>query len=448
MKPTGSPPSEPRNAMGFNLLPATTRAVAHAALAQRFRALGFDDPAREAALVLRAAGLEPTDLIAEPDAPLGAAAADAQRYGARRAAGEPLSRIVGRREFWGLTFALAPEALDPRPETETIVEAALVAFAARRGEALRIVDFGVGSGALLAALLSEFPAAHGVGVDLSPGAAAQARVNLGSLGLAARAEIRVGDWAEGVAGAFDLIVANPPYVPSGDIAGLPREVRDHDPRLALDGGADGLDAYRALTPAIARLLAPTGRFFVEVGAGQADAAKAVAAAAGLVDLATHRDLAGIERVVSGGRAGVVSATLASPPSALHIRRCHANRAKRRMSTVETVQDQPHGELTVRLVAMPSDTNANGDIFGGWVLSQMDLACGIAASERAKGRVATVAVDAMTFIRPVKVGDVLCVYTSLDRVGRTSMKLHVEAWARRFNTHERENGRPRPVPPER
>ena len=133
-----------------------------------------------------------------------------------------------------------------------------------------------------------------------------------------------------------------------------------------------------------------------------------------------------------------------------------------MSPVETAQDQPHGELTVRVVAMPSDTNANGDIFGGWVLSQMDLACGIAASERARGRVATVAVEAMTFIRPVKVGDVLCVYTSVDRVGRTSMRIHIEAWARRFHSRVREkvtdahftfvaideSGRPRTVPPER
>ena len=281
--------------------PTTSRAAALAILAKAFAGV-VEAPAREAALVLRAAGLKPTDLIVEPDAPLGAAAADAQRYAARRLSGEPLSRIVGRREFWGLTFALSPEALDPRPESETIVEAALAAFAARRGEALRIVDFGVGSGALLAALLSEFPAARGVGVDLSPGAAAQARANLGSLGLVAQVEIRVADWAEGLEGAFDLIVANPPYIPSGDIAGLAREVRDHDPRLARDGGADGLDAYRALTPQIARLLAPDGRFFVEVGAGQADAVKALATAAGLFDLATHRDLAGIERVVSGGRA--------------------------------------------------------------------------------------------------------------------------------------------------
>ena len=128
---------------------------------------------------------------------------------------------------------------------------------------------------------------------------------------------------------------------------------------------------------------------------------------------------------------------------------------------EVSPEQPHGELTVRLVAMPADTNANGDIFGGWVLSQMDQAGGIAAVERAQGRVVTIAVEAMTFIRPVKVGDVLCVYTSVDKVGRTSMKLHIEAWAQRFRTHVREKvtvatftfvaiddeGRPRPVPPE-
>jgi acyl-CoA thioesterase YciA len=131
-----------------------------------------------------------------------------------------------------------------------------------------------------------------------------------------------------------------------------------------------------------------------------------------------------------------------------------------LSAEDASLEQPHGELTVRLIAMPADTNANGDIFGGWVLSQMDQAGGIAAVERAHGRVATIAVEAMTFIRPVKVGDVLCVYTSVDRVGRTSMKLHIEAWARRFSSHVREkvtdayftfvaideNGRPRPVPP--
>jgi len=289
----------PRTVGLTSIGPSTSRAAALAALTKALDSV--DDPQREAALVLRAAGVAAKDLIGDPDAQLGAAAVRAEAYAARRAAGEPLSRIVGRREFWGLAFVLSPETLDPRPETETIVEAALAAFAARRGEALRIVDFGVGSGALLAALLSEFPAAHGIGVDLSPGAAAQARANLVSLGLAARIEIRLADWAAGLEGAFDLIVANPPYIASGDIAGLAREVKDYDPRLALDGGADGLDAYRALAPQIARLLAPAGRFFVEVGAGQAADVMSIARAAGLVDLATHRDLPGIERVVSGGR---------------------------------------------------------------------------------------------------------------------------------------------------
>jgi release factor glutamine methyltransferase len=287
----------------LDLRPTTTRAAARAALGVRFSALDCEDPQREATLLLTSVcEIRMAELVADPDAPLGHAFARLAAAAKRRFAGEPLSRILGRREFWSLEFAISPDVLDPRSDTETIVEAALAAFAARRGEALRIVDFGVGSGALLAALLSEFPAARGVGVDLSPGAAAQARANLESLGLVARVEIRVADWAHGLGGEFDLIVANPPYIPSGDIAGLAREVRDHDPRLALDGGADGIDAYRALAPEIARLLAPAGRFFVEVGVGQADAVKALATAAGLVDLATHRDLAGIERVVSGGRA--------------------------------------------------------------------------------------------------------------------------------------------------
>jgi release factor glutamine methyltransferase len=303
MRSTVACPIQPDKTGGLTLPPNTSRMAARATIAARLRACGHDDPEREAALLLTSVcRLRMVDLVAAPEAPVGEAAARLAIAAERRLSGEPLSRIVGEREFWSLRFALSPETLDPRPETETIVEAALAAFATRRGEALRIVDFGAGSGVLLAALLSEFSAARGVGVDLSPGAAAQARANLESLGLAARAEIRVADWAEGLDGAFDLVVANPPYIPSGDIAGLAREVRDHDPRLALDGGADGLDAYRALAPEIGRLLAPKGRFFVEVGAGQADAVKALAAAAGLVELATRRDLSGVERVVSGARA--------------------------------------------------------------------------------------------------------------------------------------------------
>lgn len=283
-----------------SLLPTTTRASARATLASRLRALGFENPKREATLLLVsvcAAGA--VDLVAAPDAPLGPAAVELDERLARRLAGEPLSRILGRREFWGLSLAISPDALDPRPETETIVEAALVEFAARRREPLALLDLGVGSGALLCALLSEFPAARGIGVDVSEGAANVARANVEALGLTNRAEIRLGDWGAGVDGPFDLIVANPPYVRSGDIADLPREVRDHDPLLALDGGEDGLDAYRALLPQIARLLAPEGRFFLEVGAGQAEAVEQIAAAAGLAELATFDDLAGVARVVGG-----------------------------------------------------------------------------------------------------------------------------------------------------
>ena len=258
---------------------------------------GVADAPREAALILRAAaGLEAKDLIVDPDAPLGPAAGLAERHAARRAAGEPLSRILGRREFWGLSFALSPDALDPRPETETIVEAALAAMSARRAESLRFVDFGVGSGALIAALLSEFPAALGVGVDLSPGAAAQARDNLAALGFADRAEIRVGDWGDGLEGAFDLIVANPPYVASGDIAGLAREVREHDPRLALDGGPDGYDAYRAIVPAITRHLQPEGAAVLELGAGQANYVTDLARKAGF-KTSLRLDLAEIPRAI-------------------------------------------------------------------------------------------------------------------------------------------------------
>ncbi|MGO4869906.1 MAG: peptide chain release factor N(5)-glutamine methyltransferase [Roseiarcus sp.] len=290
----------PRSARLTTLDARTTRAEALEALTGAMREVA-DEPGREARLLLAAAGaLKASDLIGAPEAPLGVSAARVSEFASRRLAGEPLSRIVGRREFWSLSLAISPEALDPRPETETIVEAALARFAERRGEPLAILDLGVGSGALLCALLSEFPVARGLGVDLSQGAARIARANVEALGLASRAEIRVGDWGAGLEGPFDLIVSNPPYIPSDEIAGLAREVRDHDPRLALDGGADGLEAYRALLPQIAGLLAPAhGWFFLEVGAGQAEAVETIAAAAGLAGLAILPDLAGVARVVAG-----------------------------------------------------------------------------------------------------------------------------------------------------
>jgi release factor glutamine methyltransferase len=278
---------------------ATTRAEALKTLARAMRGVA-KEPAREARVLLAAAGaLKASDLIGAPEAPLGAAARQVSAFAARRAAGEPLSRILGRREFWSLSLAISPDALDPRPETETIVEAALIEFSVRRREPVALLDLGVGSGALLCALLSELPAARGIGVDVSESAAAVARANVEALGLTNRAEIRLGDWGAGLDGPFDLIVANPPYVRSGDIADLPREVRDHDPLLALDGGEDGLDAYRALLPQIARLLALEGWFFVEVGAGQARAVEQIAARAGLADLVIVPDLAGVARVIGG-----------------------------------------------------------------------------------------------------------------------------------------------------
>jgi release factor glutamine methyltransferase len=277
----------------------TTRAEALKHLAEEFRRAGLDDPVREARLALcAAASLAPAALIAAPEAPLGAAAARLEDFAMRRVSGEPLSKIAGRREFWGLALTISREVLDPRPETETIVEAACALFADRRLDQLRVLDLGVGSGALLCALLHEFSNARGLGVDVSAAAAEIARCNVAACGFAGRAEIRVGSWADGVAGPFDLIVSNPPYIPTADIEGLSTEVRDFDPPLALDGGIDGLAAYRIILPAAARLIAPDGWLLVEAGLAQAGDVLAIAAKAGFLERSTHRDLAGVERVVA------------------------------------------------------------------------------------------------------------------------------------------------------
>jgi release factor glutamine methyltransferase len=279
--------------------PSTTSAAALARLADLLGRSGIEDPRREARLTLGAAcGFSPARMVAEPEAPLGAAAANLANFVARRAAGEPLSRIVGNREFWGLKLAISPDVLDPRPETETLVETAIALFRDRRLDALSILDLGVGSGALLCALLTEFANARGIGVDISAPAAEAARRNIDACGLMRRAEIRVADWTMDLVGPFNLIVANPPYVRSADIAGLPREVRSFDPLLALDGGPDGLDAYRAIVPASAPLLAAGGRLLVEIGIGQAADVLAIATSAGFVEYTLHRDIAGVERVLA------------------------------------------------------------------------------------------------------------------------------------------------------
>ena len=286
----------------MTLRAADARNAAVAQVAARLAAAGVADSGREAILLVRrAADVSAAAYIADPAAPLGAAAARVERFAQRRERREPLSRIEGRREFWGLDFAVTPDVLDPRPDTETLVEAALAGLGARKGEALRVLDFGTGSGAILAALLSEWPQASGLGIDASEAAAAVAQRNLSGFG--ARARVRVGGWGAGVEGAFDVIVSNPPYIRSGDIVGLDEEVRAHDPALALDGGADGLDAYRALAPDIARLLAPQGRFFVEIGRRQGDEVVAILAGAGLAVVERRRDLGGIERALGGLREG-------------------------------------------------------------------------------------------------------------------------------------------------
>ncbi len=278
-----------------------------AALGRRMAAAlaadGVPTPGLDARLLLAAAlGCEPGELLARGDeavAPEALAAATGML--ARRRAGEPVSRILGRREFWSLDFHLSAETLVPRPDTETVVEAALAACP-ERGATLRILDLGIGSGALLAALLSERPAAFGIGVDRAEGAARTARDNLRRAGLGGRSAVIVGDWAGSLSGVFDLVVSNPPYIPRADLDGLDPEVRDHDPRLALDGGVDGLDAYRALAAALPGLLAPGGVAVLELGIGQAAAVAGLLAAAGLPPEGSPRcDLGGIPRALVARR---------------------------------------------------------------------------------------------------------------------------------------------------
>jgi release factor glutamine methyltransferase len=214
---------------------------------------------------------------------------------ARRRAGEPVDRIVGYREFWGLRLALGPATLAPRPDTETLVEAALAAFAGRPPPR-RVLDLGVGTGALLLALLHEWPLATGLGIDLSPEAIAVARANAVANGLDERATFQAGNWGVGVDEQFDLVVSNPPYIPTDVVPGLSREVRLHDPVLALDGGPDGLTAYRAIIGQAAALLNADGFLILELGHGQEEAVAALAVAAGLRPMgAARRDLGGVPR---------------------------------------------------------------------------------------------------------------------------------------------------------
>jgi release factor glutamine methyltransferase len=223
-------------------------------------------------------------------------------FARRRLAGEPVARIVGLKEFWGLPLELSAATLVPRPDTETVVEFALEMLRAdgATNRPLRIADLGTGSGAILLALLSELPKAHGFGTDISKDALQTAAGNAARLGLADRTTFIACDYASELSGPFDLIVSNPPYIRSADIEDLSRDVREHDPRAALDGGPDGLDAYRALIPQAASLLAPGAVLVVEAGRGQSGEIEALMTASRLTTAYPPRaDLAGIERAVAG-----------------------------------------------------------------------------------------------------------------------------------------------------
>lgn len=268
-------------------------AAAEFQAAARLKAAGIEAPEREVRLLLAHALGRPADCLTgrHEAVPAGFAA-----LVERRANREPLAFILGRREFWSLTLAVSPATLIPRPESETLVEAALAAFPERR-EVRRILDLGTGTGALLLALLSEFPEAFGVGIDRVPAATVLAAGNARALGLDGRAAFLTGDWAGAISGRFELIVANPPYIERGAIGGLMPEVALHEPPSALDGGADGCQAYREIFPGLPRLLAKCGAAIIEIGVGAGPAVSGLARAAGLAVAEERADLSGIPRVL-------------------------------------------------------------------------------------------------------------------------------------------------------
>jgi release factor glutamine methyltransferase len=284
---------------------ALTIAAARRAWAAKFRDCGIESPDLDARILIsHALGLGHAALAAAASRALTAAEQHAVAVLARRRlAREPVARIIGFKEFWSLRLRVAAPTLVPRPESETVVEAALDAVAQRgaRSRPLRIADLGTGSGALVLALLSELPQAFGVGSDISTAALAVARDNATRLGLR-RASFVACNMAAALRGPFNLMVSNPPYIASDDICRLAPEVRDFDPRAALDGGCDGLSFYRAIAAAAPALLAPDGVLIVELGAGQADAVAALFAAAGLAPARPRADLGAVPRALCAAKA--------------------------------------------------------------------------------------------------------------------------------------------------
>lgn len=256
-----------------------------------------DNPRLEARLLLgHALGLSTADLIRDADRPIDPAPFDA--LVAQRAAHVPLAYLTGHREFWSLDLAVTPATLIPRPDSETIVDVALRAAPDPR----LVLDLGTGSGCLLVAVLHERPAAFGVGIDRSPNALTVARQNAAACGLASRTAFVQSDWGEALGGRFDLILSNPPYIPARDIPSLMPEVALHEPLYALDGGTDGLDAYRRIIPSLRALLVPGGLAVLEIGIGQQDAVLELGRAEGFKATA-HPDLGGILRAILLRRSG-------------------------------------------------------------------------------------------------------------------------------------------------
>ena len=278
----------------------TTLVKAWTGARDRLREAQVDSPVIDARLLVEAAaGVTRLDLITDPYRPLSEAQAQAlDAYVERRSRREPVSHILGRKGFWKIMVQVSPHVLTPRPETEVIVDHALRAFT--EGEPFTVLDLGVGSGAILLAILAERPAARGLGVEVSEEALAVARENAANLGLANRTALLRGDWTAGLgADGFDLVVSNPPYIRTGDLAGLEPEVRDHEPRLALDGGEDGLRDYRVLAGEVLRVLKPGGLFLVETGAEQGEDVSGLFHAAGAQGVGVLKDLSGRDRVVTG-----------------------------------------------------------------------------------------------------------------------------------------------------
>ncbi len=268
----------------------------------RLLAAGSPTAMLDARLLLQeAADLSHEQVVAEPDAALTPVESDCYAAMlARRERGEPVSRIIGRREFFGRDFVVTPDVLDPRPDTETLID--LVLRMAGELSQVRVLDLGTGTGILAVTLLAEWPDARGLATDVSPAALAVARANAEAHGVHARLSFHQGDWFSGLDGQFDVIVSNPPYIPSAAIAGLDRGVKDHDPRAALDGGADGLAPYRVIAAAAKAHLRPGGVVAVEFGAGQAEAVADIFHGAGFarwgegVDLGGHVRCAAFEAI--------------------------------------------------------------------------------------------------------------------------------------------------------